>query len=51
MLGHIHENQPLLTLLIALVLVLDGLALFRIYVRLFLGPYNRIYHETAYRSS
>jgi len=50
-LGHLHENQIGLTLLIALILILDGLAIYRIYARLFLGPHDRGYHETAFRSS
>jgi NADH-quinone oxidoreductase subunit L len=49
--GHIHENQFTLTALTALSLILDGLAIFRIYSRLFLGPHEKGYHETAYRSS
>lgn len=51
MLGHIHENQYLLTFLIALTLIVDGLAVLRIYARLFLGPHQETYHEIAYRSS
>jgi len=50
-LGHIHQNQFGLTILIALSLILDGLAVFRIYARLFLGPHEKGYHEVAYRSS
>ncbi|MFM7091023.1 MAG: proton-conducting transporter membrane subunit, partial [Bacteroidota bacterium] len=50
-LGHLHGNQIGLTLLIALILILDGLAIYRIYARLFLGPHDRGYHETAFRSS
>lgn len=51
LLGHVHENQYLLTFLLALTLILDGLAVFRIYCRLFLGPHSKSYHEIAYRSS
>lgn len=50
-LGHVQEHQFGLTLLIALGLILDGLAVFRIYARLFLGPHEKGYHEVAYRSS
>lgn len=51
MLGHIHENQyPLLAMLV-LNIILDGLVIFRIYSRLFLGPHTKGYHEVAYRSS
>jgi NADH:ubiquinone oxidoreductase subunit 4 (subunit M) len=49
--GHVQEHQFGLTLLIALGLILDGLAVFRIYARLFLGPHEKGYHEVAYRSS
>ncbi len=51
MLGHIHENQLPLLLLIVLNLILDGLVIFRIYSRIFLGPHDKGYHEVAYRSS
>ncbi len=50
-LGHLHENQIGLTLLISLILVLDGLAIYRIYARLFLGTFENGYNPTAYRSS
>jgi NADH:ubiquinone oxidoreductase subunit 5 (subunit L)/multisubunit Na+/H+ antiporter MnhA subunit len=51
LLGHVHENQYLLTFLIALCLIMDGLVAFRIYSRIFLGPHEKGYHEVAYRSS
>ncbi|MFN4150838.1 MAG: proton-conducting transporter membrane subunit, partial [Candidatus Sericytochromatia bacterium] len=50
-LGHIHENQFLLTFIISLCIILDGLSIFRLYSRLFLGPHDKGYHEKAYRSS
>ena len=50
-LGHIHQNQYLMITLTALSLILDGLAIFRIYARLFLGPHYKMNHEVAYRSS
>lgn len=50
-LGHIHDNQFILTFLISVSLILDGLSIFRIYSRLFLGPHEKEYHEIAYRSS
>lgn len=49
--GHIHEDQYLLTTLTALSLILDGLSVFRIYARVFLGPHDKGYHEYAYKSS
>lgn len=51
MLGHIHENQFPLLILIVLNLILDGLVIFRIYSRLFLGPHKKGYHSVSYRSS
>ena len=51
MLGHIHENQFFLTLLTTLNFIIDGLAIYRIYARIFLGPHDKTYHEAAYRSS
>ena len=51
MLGHIHENQFGLLVLTALNLILDGLVVFRIYSRLFLGLHERGYHVVSYRSS
>lgn len=50
-LGHIHENQYGLTALIAISLIIDGLAVFRMYARIFLGPYKYSNHEVAFRSS
>lgn len=51
MLGHIYENQFVLLFLIVMNLILDGLVIFRIYSRLFLGLHKKGYHEVAYRSS
>lgn len=51
MLSHIHENQFPLLVLITLNLILDGLVIFRIYSRLFLGQHKSGYHDFAYRSS
>lgn len=48
---HIHENQIALATLIALSILLDGLAIIRIYARLFIGPYTKAAQEVAYRSS
>ena len=50
-LGHVGKNQYLLITLTALSLILDGLAIFRIYARLFMGPHYKVNHEVAYRSS
>jgi NADH-quinone oxidoreductase subunit L len=48
---HIHEDQALLAFCTALSFIVDGLALIRIYARVFLGPHVRSVHEMAYRSS
>jgi NADH-quinone oxidoreductase subunit L len=49
--SHIHEDQFVLASLIALTFILDGLAVIRIYARVFLGPHVKSVYETAYRSS
>jgi len=51
LLGHIHENQFPLLILVVVNLILDGLVIFRIYSRIFLGKHKKGYHEFAYRSS
>ncbi len=51
LIGHIHETQLVLTVLTGLNFILDGLIVYRIYARIFLGPHERGYHEVAYRSS
>jgi NADH-quinone oxidoreductase subunit L len=51
MLGHIHENQFSLLGFLILSLILDGLVVYRIYSRLFLGQHKSDYHDFAYRSS
>ncbi|GIW22787.1 MAG: hypothetical protein KatS3mg068_1794 [Candidatus Sericytochromatia bacterium] len=51
-LGHIHENQIILTLLTASNLIIDGITSFRLYSRLFHGiPKYDYYIEAHYRSS
>jgi len=49
--SHIHEDQLLLAFLTALSLIIDGLAIIRIFARVFFGPHTKTYHEVAYRSS
>jgi NADH:ubiquinone oxidoreductase subunit 2 (subunit N) len=49
--SHIHPDQLVLASLVALGFILNGLALVRIYARVFLGPHVKTYHEVAYRSS
>jgi len=48
---HIHEDQPLLAFVVALCFIVDGLAITRIYARVFLGPHVKSIYEMAYRSS
>jgi NADH:ubiquinone oxidoreductase subunit 5 (subunit L)/multisubunit Na+/H+ antiporter MnhA subunit len=49
--SHIHPDQLVLAALVAFSFVLNGLALIRIYARVFLGPHVKTYHEVAYRSA
>jgi NADH-quinone oxidoreductase subunit L len=49
--SHIHEDQALLALFISLSFIIDGLAIIRIYARVFLGPHVKSIYEMAYRSS
>jgi NADH-quinone oxidoreductase subunit L len=51
LLSHIHEDQFILTTTTGLGFIVGGLAIFRIYGRIFLGPHEKGYHEVAYRSS
>ncbi len=48
---HIHEDQPWLAGLTALSLIIDGLAIIRIYARIFLGPHAKSVYEMGYRNS
>ncbi|NOT74322.1 MAG: hypothetical protein HOP08_05285 [Cyclobacteriaceae bacterium] len=49
--SHIHEDQPILALFVALSFIIDGLAIIRIYARVFLGPHVKSVYDMAYRSS
>lgn len=49
--SHIHEDQVVLALFTALSFIIDGLAIIRIYARVFLGPHVKSVYEMAYRSS
>ncbi len=49
--SHIHENQPMLAFMVALSFIVDGLAIIRMYARVFLGPHVKSIYEMAYRSS
>lgn len=49
--SHIGENQAVLALIVSLSFIIDGLALIRIYSRLFLGAPIKRFHEVGFRSS
>ncbi|MCP9768240.1 hypothetical protein EGI22_09980 [Lacihabitans sp. LS3-19] len=49
--SHIHSNQIFLALFVSMSLIIDGLAIIRLYARLFLGPHVKSMYEMAYRSS
>lgn len=49
--SHIHEDQLVLASLVASCFVIGGLAIIRMYARIFLGPHVNSMYETAYRSS
>lgn len=48
---HIHEDQPWLAMMVSLSFVVDGLAIIRMYARIFLGPHVKSVYDMAYRSS
>lgn len=49
--SHIHEDQYLLAAFDAISFIFGGIALIRIYARLFLGPHIKNYHPIAIKSS
>lgn len=49
--SHIHADQPVLAVLVALSYIVDGLVLIRLYARVFLGPNAKSPYEVAYRSA
>lgn len=51
MLGHVTENQVMLLLLLVPSIILDALAVMRIYARVFLGPHAAGYHVRAPKSA
>jgi NADH-quinone oxidoreductase subunit L len=48
---HIHEDQAVLVFIVSMSFILDGLAIIRIYSRIFLGPHVKSVFNIAYRSS
>jgi NADH-quinone oxidoreductase subunit L len=49
--SHIHEDQAILAFIVSMSFIIDGLAIVRIYAKIFLGPHAKTYHELAYKSS
>ncbi|WP_209331263.1 proton-conducting transporter membrane subunit [Lunatimonas salinarum] len=49
--SHIHADQYVLASIQAVSFIFGGIALVRIYARLFLGPHVKNYHPTAQKSS
>jgi NADH-quinone oxidoreductase subunit L len=49
--SHIHEDQYLLAAMYSISFIIGGIALIRIYARLYLGPHIKTYHPTALKSS
>jgi formate hydrogenlyase subunit 3/multisubunit Na+/H+ antiporter MnhD subunit len=48
---HIHENQILLAAFVSLNFVIVGIALMRMYSRIFLGPYKNAYYPVPLRDA
>lgn len=48
---HVHHDQVVLIILMALCFVFIELSAFRILLRIFLGPHKKLYHPVAFRSS
>lgn len=49
--SHIEAHQAPLALIVSMSFIVDGLALIRMYARLFLGMHVKRFHEVGYRSS
>src|SRR6218665_1134869 len=49
--AHIYEGQFWLALICSLSFIIEGIAVIRIYSRIFLGPYFKNIHEMAYRGA
>jgi SAM-dependent methyltransferase len=50
-LSHIHDADFLLSILVSLSFIMVGIALMRMYARLFLGPHIKTYHATPFKNS
>lgn len=51
LLGHLHIEHILQIFLFVFGYVLSGVAILRIYAKIFFGPHEKTYHEIAYKSS
>lgn len=51
LLNHVRLEQSILLILLLLVFLVNGLAMIRIYARIFLGPHVKTYHTQARKSS
>ena len=49
--SHVREDQTILAFIISMSFILDGLAIIRIYARVFLGPHVKSIYDMGYRSS
>jgi hypothetical protein len=49
--SHIYKTHFLLAFLVSLTFVVDGIALLRVYSRIYLGQHIKTYHQTPYKSS
>ncbi|MCU0389674.1 MAG: hypothetical protein MUE81_01010 [Thermoflexibacter sp.] len=49
--SHVHQHQYVLAFLLSSCFVIGGIALIKIYARLFLGSHAKVYHETPLQSS
>jgi NADH:ubiquinone oxidoreductase subunit 5 (subunit L)/multisubunit Na+/H+ antiporter MnhA subunit len=50
-LTHIHPDQVLLACMVSVSVIVNGLALIRMYARIFMGPHAKSIYEMAYKSS
>lgn len=49
--NHIRKDQFFLAFFTSLTFIIDGIAIIRIYARIFMGPYAKSIYDMAYRSS
>ncbi len=49
--GHIQSNQVVLAIIVSQSFIINGLALVRVYSRLFLGTHIKTFHNVPFRSS